>query len=185
MKKNNICIDFDDVVVKISGVILENLGLFFNEVYDINSIIKYNISDCLKIDTDIVQDAVDIALENTDLELEKDADEVIKWLNTFYNIHIVTLRRPEYLQYIDLILKNNNMLQYISGIYCTEDKLKVTNELNAIAFIEDNPEYITQDFETTLIFDKPWNRNISNSGYIQRVHNWQEIKDYFMIKLGV
>jgi len=185
MAKKNICIDFDDVIVRTAESILNNIGLFFNEVYSIEQIKEYDISKCLGINNELEQDAIDITLENIDLRLEKDADKVIKWLSQFYNIHIVTSRSEWYLYYVYEILRNNNMFQYIKDIHSSVTKYELFIDLDTEVFIDDNPEYINKPIGIQgLVFDKPWNRNISNSGYIQRVHNWHEIKDYFMIKLG-
>jgi len=181
-----IAVDFDDTICKTAEHILDLVGLFFNETYDMSQLNEYDISECLNIPKEIELDAVDLAVSNEDLPLEKGADEVIRWLSQFYNIHIVTSRKPEYLEYVEDIIYNNNLAQYITDIHSSDTKAELVSYMNAVALIEDNPKYILKYMNDIdiLIFDKPWNKHIRNTYNKFRVKNWNEIKDFFMIKLG-
>jgi len=185
MKK--VCIDIDDVIFKTASHILETLGLFFNEQYSINSLSIYDIEECLKLPSDIVTDAIDIAVSNEYPELEKDSRKTIKWLSQFYDITLLTSRNgSEYLDCTLDALANRDIIY--NSLRFGKDKVSFINSMSIEVFIEDNPEYIKDVVDTcnttVLVYDKPWNKQFKESQYLHRVYNWQEVKEWFMIKLG-
>ncbi len=185
--KSNIGVDFDDVLIDSAESVIETLGLFFNETYSLSSLKTYNIADNLWIDKNIVNDAIDIMLTNEEFLLIRGVKEIIKWLSEFYNIHIITARPREYLSYVETILKRNNIDEYITAITLTNNKLDVYRYLNVETIIEDRKRYIDDAYHdgiVSLVYDRPWNQDIKNTALTQRVYNWSDIKDYFMIKLG-
>lgn len=186
-KKIKIGLDFDDVIIDTTDAVIDTLGLFFNEVYNIESITQYNIADSLWLDQKIVNDAIDVTLTNEEFSIVKDSGAVIKWLSQFYDLYIVTSRHKDYLPSVNTILERNGILDYIKLSISSDDKIDIFNYLKINTIIEDRSMYIKSASElgfNTLVYDKPWNRKINNTDRTQRVYNWKDIKDYFIIKLG-
>jgi len=185
--KPNIGIDFDDTMIDTTSSILDTLGLFFNEVYNIESIHIYDISESLCMDVGVVNDAIDVALTNEEFLLIKDVGKVIKWLSQFYNLYVVTSRPEEYIEYAEAILERSGVLNYITDVVSSQDKVITYNKTGIDTVIEDRGSHIVSAYRNdimSLVYDRPWNRKITNTSLTQRVHTWQDIKDYFIIKLG-
>ena len=179
----SIGIDIDDTVFYTASYILVLLGRFFNEYFPLERLTKYSIEDCLHIDKEIVEDAVDLAISNPDLKSFEDADRIIKWLSEWYNIHFITFRKPKFVsETIELLDKL--CIPYF--LHMCDKKSEIINNEGICVHIEDRPNTIKDIYDNTdctiLVYDRPWNVNIKQNGRIIRVYSWQDIYNFFIIK---
>ncbi|MCD6579652.1 hypothetical protein J7L48_09250 [bacterium] len=109
--------------------------------------------------------------------------ETVKRLkNQDYYIIIISARPPKIEAQTKEWLKINNI--YYDELYLTDYKEKInyiTHLSNLKYFIEDHPDFAYQFAEKgvkVLLFDWPWNKNVSHKNII-RVKNWIEIQNIF------
>lgn len=64
-----------------------------------------------------------------------------------------------------------------------KNKFDFCHEAGATLLIDDSPKFTeecTKNGIKTLLFDQPWNRNIENGDYLERVKSWSDISDILM-----
>ena len=176
-------IDIDDTIYHTASNILLLLGRFFNEYFPLRRLKKYSIEDCLHIDKEIVEDAVDLTVSNPDLECFNKADKIIKWISGWYNIHFITHRSPKF---VDETTELLDKLCVSYTLHMIDDKSKVINNENLLVHIEDRPDTVMNIYNKTdciiLLFDRPWNIDIKQNERIIRVYNWNDVYNYFIIR---
>jgi len=179
----SIGIDIDDTVFYTASYILVLLGRFFNEYFPLERLTKYSIEDCLHIDKEIIEDAVDLAISNPDLKSFEGADRIIKWLSEWYNIHFITFRKPKFVSET-MELLDKLCIPYF--LHMCDKKSEIVNNEGICVHIEDRPNTIKDIYDNTdctiLVYDRPWNVNVKQNGRIIRVYSWQDIYNFFIIR---
>ena len=111
--------------------------------------------------------------------IQDDAVEVIKWLNSKYELYFVTAYTP------DTCLDKTNWIKKHLPFFDL-GKIIFSNckgVFNLDYLIDDGPHNIIDFKQTGIIFDYPHNRCLNSQKYPNRVKNWKEIKDFF-IEIG-
>lgn len=187
--KANIGIDIDCTVFDTITPILDYIGKFHGVKFKKEQIHEVNIEKSLNISKKLTMEAVDFAVENENLEIYKDAKEVIQWLAEHYNIYFITYRPFTVRKYTVKLL---NTLDIDYHITYTKREFGKTSHIigrKIGVFIEDEATTIRDIAKVTdctcLVYDHPWNKRVLQNDKIIRVHNWKEIKDFFITREGV
>ena len=114
-----------------------------------------------------------------DLEvLDQDAIEVVKELQEHYEIYIATAAMDvpgSFNAKYDWLMEHMPFLKTQNIVFCGNKAVIHTDYL-----IDDSPRQLAVFKGTGILYSMPY--NMAEEGY-KRVHNWQEIKAYFMEQL--
>jgi 5'(3')-deoxyribonucleotidase len=193
MKKKRIAVDIDDVLANtISGII---------EFHNANYETRLSLDD-FRFDRFYKTWGGDAMQEQSKLQLfykskhyknlkpVKGSKEVIQKLCKYFELFIVTARDEKFREittkwiekYYGDSFKEIHFANHYSEYDESIPKSKICSILNADFLIDDSLEY-AQDCATgdrkVLLFDYPWNRDITLPRSILRVHSWEDIKDFF------
>lgn len=184
--KPNIGVDIDDTIFHTAIEILTALGRFYNEVFSLERVSEYDIAKTLHIDNRIVQEAVDVVIDSSDMSIIKDADKVLQWLSEWYKVNFITFRKEEDKLVTIELLNKIGLSEYSLYLCKNEKKSEIINALDIGVHVEDRGESVIEIYENTdavcLLMDKPWNRWVRQNSRIIRVFDWKDVLWYFLIR---
>ncbi len=183
------------VACDIDGVLLDTV-ITFCELFNKKHGTSYQKSDVTSweffLDWNIPEEDIwDIFFQiyadsmSTPLQDNK-APEILKSLNSTYDVSIVSARTP---QYRDAILEKLRFHGIMQGSHYNElvllfhkpYDLKIDQDFEI--FIDDNPKLAEainkQKDKFLLLYDQPWNQEINETQNVIRVGNWTDIELYF------
>jgi uncharacterized HAD superfamily protein len=112
--------------------------------------------------------------------------EVLNYLKSKgYKLKIITSRRIELKEKTVKWLNNHFGENFFDDIifYNKKDfekcKAEIAKENNIDLLIEDAPHYVKNANQLgikVLVFDRPWNKNLTEENYYKRVYSWNDIK---------
>ena len=185
MKKQIGC-DIDDCCFHTAIEILTLLGRFYNEVFSLERVTKYDIAKTLHIDRKIVDEAICVAIDSSNMKIIKDADKVLRWLSEWNKINFITFRKEEDKLTTIELLNKIGLPEYSLYLCKNEKKSEIINELDIGVHIEDRGKSVEEIYENTdavcLIMDKPWNRWVKQNSRIIRCFGWNDVFWYFLIR---
>ncbi|MEY3322172.1 MAG: hypothetical protein RLZZ417_1755 [Bacteroidota bacterium] len=114
-----------------------------------------------------------------DLPIFEGAAEVVTWLNTHFDLFIVTAAQEFPNSLIDKYFWLQKYLPFISWkqyVFCGDKSI-----INADYMIDDHIHNLETFKGVGLLFTAP--HNIHENGYI-RLNNWKEVKSFFELELN-
>lgn len=109
------------------------------------------------------------------LNIQKDATEVLKWLYDNYDVYIVTAYTSDVCHdKTEWVKKYLPFFDVEKILFCNKKGL-----LNIDYLIDDGPHNIKDFKQVGIIYDYPYNQDLDPLKYPNRVHNWAEIKKFF------
>ncbi|MGD6964476.1 5' nucleotidase, NT5C type [Fictibacillus phosphorivorans] len=177
-QKKTIAIDMDEVIADFQKKHLSLFNQEYNETLtfeDLKGTRLWNIRPHLE--NEILAYVNDPGFFK-DLEVMEGSQEVIMELNNYYEIFITTaaMEHPTSFSAKYYWLKEHfSFLSDLNFVFCGKKSI-----INADYLIDDNPTHFEHFKGQGLLFTAP--HNLNNTSYL-RVHNWQEIKDYFLHKI--
>lgn len=183
MKRLQIAIDCDDVLVPAAPSILDH----YNRTYNASVLLKDFYSDWGE-PSDVAIKRVDIFLKTPEYQSIKpfaEAIEALRSLNVRHDLHMVT-GRPDYLSdathrmlaaHFPDIFKTVQFTNFFGAK--PRSKAEVCRELNADVLIDDHLHHATVVAESgipALLFGEyPWNESTDLPNNVHRTKNWQEV----------
>ena len=179
-------IDIDDCIVTTIPSIISLIGRFYNEVFSVHRIKRYDIYKCLHIDKEVERAAIELVIEDSDnLKFIDGAVETILWLaSKGTRIHFITGRDERFKNVTCKLLNKLGIFYSLSFCDGEEGKTKadVINEYDIKFLVEDRGSIVEDVYRNTrascFLFDKPWNQHVRANSGILRVGNWGEIREH-------
>lgn len=112
------------------------------------------------------------------LDIQKDAIEVIEWLYSNYDVYIVTAYTS------DVCVDKTNWIKKFLPFFDVEKIIFCNNKglLNLDYLIDDGGHNIEAFKQTGIIYDYPHNHELDSVKYPNRVHNWKEVREFFELE---
>ncbi len=174
-----IIVDLDDVIASFCPSLIN----FLNQLYDANLTMEkirgWNIWEYGNLTREQYVEGVRSFKEAglfRKLPLVRGAKEALVSLKRKNLLWIVTYRSEE-IKEDTLEWLSENSIPY-DGIFFTESKPKfeICKILNPDFAIDDSPNSLDlSEICRLLLFDRPWNQDLTTCPNIERVYNWQEI----------
>ncbi len=187
----NIAIDIDDVLADFQIPFLKFYNNQHGTSFTPKDITTYSYADVLGIPFDEVLRTV-YAFYDTkefiDITPTQGSQAVVHELSKKHRIFVLTSRpfhienttqqwiKKHFENCICSILHTNQFSNNASNI--TKTELCLQNEIALL--LEDAPPYIVDALRhniKTIVFDKPWNRNIPDHPLLTRVKSWKEVQE--------
>ena len=111
------------------------------------------------------------------LDIKKDAKEVVHFLSKKYDLYVVTAYVPEACMDKTNWIKKQNLSINPKNIIFINNKGLLGSSLHYL--IDDGPHNFEYFKGTGLIFDMPYNQDMEKNNKRIRVKNWSEIKTVF------
>lgn len=110
-----------------------------------------------------------------DLNIQKDAAEVIEYLYSIYDLYIVTAYSS------DVCVDKTKWIKKYLPFFDVEKIIFCNNKglLNLDYLIDDGPHNIEAFKQTGIIYDYTYNQHLSPEKYPNRVYNWKDVKKFF------
>lgn len=174
MKKESIGVDMDDVLNNLLDVWLERYNKDYNDNLKIAptwDLAKYVKPEC----GDKIYDYLHEPNIFYNLELQKHAYSVMKWLYNKYDVYIVTAYVSDSCHdKTRWVQKNLPFFDINKIIFCNNKGL-----LNLDYLIDDGPHNIMAFKQKGIIFHSYRNQFLDCEQYPYRVYNWKDIKKIF------
>ena len=180
-----LAIDIDGVLIDIIVTYCE----IYNKRYDTNYQKKdittwdffkdWDITEetAFKIFYEIYEDSMNVPF------IDEDAPKIMKNLNEFYDVDIVSARIPEYRASITEKLISHDIkegIQYTELILLHHKPYDIKLKQNYDLYVDDNPNLVEpiklMKNRTLLLYDQPWNQHSVCEYNVHRVHNWEEVE---------
>jgi hypothetical protein len=142
----------------------------------------YDFKRAYDLSSEVIDDFLNERLEKIYSEVSplQKAKETINYLSeNGYKIILITAREQCFRNLTARWLTDHNILY--TELYHDDDKAPIAVEKDIDLFIEDNYENATQIVNqniNVLLMDKYHNQDIKKHGLLQRVDNWNDIREY-------
>lgn len=187
--------DLDDCILKTADSIVSLLNSRCNMSLGIEDVNTFYFEELLpKNYHNIIRDSIGKVLENSgELEVVPFSVEVLNWINNFCDKIYIISHRPSYLYYYTRYVLENIGLSSFELILTYEDddcdyihKYEAINDLGIDIFVEDRPSTISNLYNHSqcsniLVYDRPWNKQVSENDRILICKNWADIRNYFFV----
>lgn len=175
MNKPSIAIDLDSVLNNLEQVWLDAYNQDYDDNLTVEDMVAWDLTEYIKPKCgNKIYDYILQPMFFLSLNIKPNAYEVTKWLSQYADLYIVTAYT--YTTCYDKVEWVKKYLPHIdirNIIFCN-DKSKIDMDF----LIDDRDLNITTFKGKGIVFDMPYNRHLNN--IYPRVHNWLEIKDYFI-----
>jgi 5'(3')-deoxyribonucleotidase len=170
-----IAIDQDDVVAEL----LKKWLATYNELYGDNlrkeDVLSWDVSEWVKPKCgNRIYEILSTHKFYRDLEVVKDSQEVIEWLQENYEVYFVTnamFTRESFKSKWDWLRENFPFVSESHIVFCADKSI-----IKADYLIDDGPHNLKTFDGIGLLYDCAHNRNVSE---FRRVNNWEDIRQYF------
>lgn len=187
MSIKTIAVDFDDVLCHYTRGVIEWHNKMYGTDTKFTDLTSTLFKPYWKCEWPEVRERIALYSKTLDyltLPMTDGAREGLRQLTLLgYKIIIVTARDLSTQAVTEQWLQNNGLDGYVTGIYFTSDKLKVCQEMNAIALIDDSPSHIMKcsSLPHTILFNynNSYNWATTNESDCHILSSWQSISDYF------
>lgn len=177
--KPTLILDLDDVTNNLVDIWLKLYNFDFDDNLTSENIKSWDIINYVKPEAkDKLFNILSEPNFFENLSIQPNAAEVIQWLENYYDIYIVTAYYVfSCVDKVKWVEKHLPFFDTKKIVFCNNKVL-----IKAKAIIDDAPHNIL-DFKRTnptgipIVFDKPWNRELSDG--IIRCKDWLEIKEVF------
>ncbi|MGO4343885.1 5'-3'-deoxyribonucleotidase [Paenibacillus sp. MCAF9] len=172
-----IAIDMDEVMADTAGAHLEWYNRDFNDnllITDLHGTTLSQLRPQLKKEIDR---CFDNEVFFRELKVIEHSQEVIRELSEFYEIYITTAAMEvpaSFKAKYEWLLEHFSFLNNMNFVFCGNKSV-----IHADYLIDDNVKQLERFRGQGILYDAP--HNIHKTGYV-RVHNWAEVRDYFMDK---
>ena len=181
----NIAIDIDGVLLDIMVVYCQIFNYKYHTNYAKQDVMDWEFfkywgvseKEAFEIFYDIYQDSMSVPF------IDKDAPEIMQKLKELHDIFIVSARNPEYEIPIVKKLRFHNIRKgthYIDLILLHHKPYDIKLTLDFDVYVDDNPNLVesikAMPNKKLLLFDQPWNQDLTFSKNVKRVFNWKDIE---------
>ena len=181
-------VDIDGVLLNLIEKVCEIFNELYNTDYTENNIRRWEFFKDWNVSEEVIYNVFYIAYEKsmTLSLIDDNAPQILKELNKKYSIDLVTARNYKY---ESQLLERLNSLEIKKGVHYenlihVEPKpydVKIKLDYNIL--IDDNPNLVDSiegdSKKRILLYDQPWNRQITAKKNVSRVYDWKQIRNLF------